>query len=338
MKRFVILLGIASLTSLAAADLNKVEAPAEPALLVIASKPVPLNKDNPKQLRVGELIYRGGLELRSPDKNFGGISGIRLWDATTVLAVSDGGSWISFRLIEKKGRLVGVKGIAIAPILDKDGNAGVKADRDVEAITRNGAAGACIALERKNGIWCYETIDPTTLASFKQKPTDDLAPELMLAWPANGGPETMAQTTTNDVPTLLVISEEAKAQGDFLDAFVTQEHQSRIQYLPPDTFKPTDADFIDGKQALVLHRFFSPASGVAASLGVLDLDNDMIGNGGFQSREIARLAPPLTVDNMEGISYIERKGRKFLYIVSDDNFSGLQRTLLMKFEWLPRKP
>ncbi|WP_255413045.1 hypothetical protein [Erythrobacter sp. KY5] len=27
-------------------------------------------------------------------------------------------------------------------------------------------------------------------------------------------------------------------------------------------------------------------------------------------------------------------GRTFLYIVSDDNFSSSQRTLLMKFEWV----
>ena len=47
------------------------------------------------------------------------------------------------------------------------------------------------------------------------------------------------------------------------------------------------------------------------------------------------LLPPLSVDNFEGLAVREEGGRTFLYIVSDDNFSGSQRTLLMKFEVLP---
>lgn len=56
-------------------------------------------------------------------------------------------------------------------------------------------------------------------------------------------------------------------------------------------------------------------------------------------RELATLRPPLTVDNFEGLAVreegAEANRRTFLYIVSDDNFSSGQRTLLMKFEVLP---
>ena len=48
--------------------------------------------------------------------------------------------------------------------------------------------------------------------------------------------------------------------------------------------------------------------------------------------ELSAIEPPLTVDNFEGLAVREEAGRTFLYIVSDDNFSGSQRTLLMKFE------
>ena len=51
--------------------------------------------------------------------------------------------------------------------------------------------------------------------------------------------------------------------------------------------------------------------------------------------EIARLAPPLTVDNMEALAIRREGGRTFIYLASDDNFSPLQRTLLMKFELMP---
>ena len=52
-----------------------------------------------------------------------------------------------------------------------------------------------------------------------------------------------------------------------------------------------------------------------------------------QLRTIAEIAPPLTIDNSGGIAnQTVRDGRRYLYIVSDDNFNPLQRTLLMQFE------
>ncbi|MBT3627577.1 MAG: esterase-like activity of phytase family protein, partial [Rhodospirillaceae bacterium] len=46
--------------------------------------------------------------------------------------------------------------------------------------------------------------------------------------------------------------------------------------------------------------------------------------------------PPLTVDNMEGIAVRrDGAGHTLVYLVSDDNFSVLQRTLLLMFELKP---
>ena len=70
--------------------------------------------------------------------------------------------------------------------------------------------------------------------------------------------------------------------------------------------------------------------GVAAKLtlgGIPDLREGAVLSG----EEIAHLRPPTTVDNMEGLS-IGREGRRtIVWIASDDNFSALQRTLLLKF-------
>ena len=49
-------------------------------------------------------------------------------------------------------------------------------------------------------------------------------------------------------------------------------------------------------------------------------------------REIATLAAPLTVDNMEALSVTRENGRTIVWLASDDNFIPLQRTLLLKFE------
>ena len=48
--------------------------------------------------------------------------------------------------------------------------------------------------------------------------------------------------------------------------------------------------------------------------------------------EIARLSLPLTVDNFEGLAVRrDAAGGLLVYLVSDDNFNPLQRTLLLMF-------
>lgn len=41
------------------------------------------------------------------------------------------------------------------------------------------------------------------------------------------------------------------------------------------------------------------------------------------------------IDNMEGLSVHQEEGRKILTLISDDNFSFLQRTVLLEFELIP---
>jgi hypothetical protein len=57
------------------------------------------------------------------------------------------------------------------------------------------------------------------------------------------------------------------------------------------------------------------------------LDAGAILNG----REIAHLEAPITTDNMEGLSVTRENGRIVVWIASDDNYMGIQRTLLLKF-------
>ena len=50
------------------------------------------------------------------------------------------------------------------------------------------------------------------------------------------------------------------------------------------------------------------------------------------------MAPPLTVDNFEGIAVVPRAtGGIRLYLVSDDNGSATQRTYLLAFDWQPAR-
>ena len=53
----------------------------------------------------------------------------------------------------------------------------------------------------------------------------------------------------------------------------------------------------------------------------------------LQGREIAELRAPLTLDNFEGIAVHQLSdGTNRLTLISDDNFSPLQRTLILQFD------
>jgi hypothetical protein len=330
----MLLLVAAAAASFAMADRFSLSPPAVAAPLSLSSAALPLDIKNLAQNHIGALVYRGGLVLRSANKDFGGISGMAVRADGAVLAVSDAGSWISFALIEKKERLIGVTGIAIAPILDRDGKPGTKINRDAEALDVSvDGKRVSVAFEGDHRLWVYEGIDPRQPETFAMSALIEHRKAGMMFWPGNGGAE--AQCSFGNAEAQLLISEEAPGPENSNDAYLTRKDEEvRFGFRPEPGFKTTDCVSIaSGLQALVLQRHFSPFTGVAASITLADF-SDVKNGAVIGGAEIARLAPPLSVDNMEAIAYVERDTHRYIYIMSDDNFSGLQRTLLMKFEWM----
>ena len=55
----------------------------------------------------------------------------------------------------------------------------------------------------------------------------------------------------------------------------------------------------------------------------------------LEGEEIARLLPPMQVDNFEAIDAVPApQGGVRIFVLSDDNFGAFQRTLLLQF-WMP---
>ena len=102
------------LLPLAACQTGQARAPAASSAgpLEISAAPVALNPHNPAQARVGPLLYRGGLQLTSPDKRFGGFSGLWLSpDGRHLVAVSDRGWRMDVRVAyDAQGNLKGLAG------------------------------------------------------------------------------------------------------------------------------------------------------------------------------------------------------------------------------------
>ena len=109
-------------------------------------------------------------------------------------------------------------------------------------------------------------------------------------------------------------------------------------YRPPAGYKATDATMLPDGRVLLLNRRISFPQGFAAKLVVIDPMAIRKGKT-VKGQVIATLAPPLLVDNMEGLTTTQENGRTIIWMISDNNFNIWQRTILMKFalENLPAK-
>jgi len=74
--------------------------------LPLTSTSLALNPDDPAQQTVGRLRFMGGLVLKSTNRDFGGLSGLRAGADGHMLAITDTGFWVAFNTIERGGRLV----------------------------------------------------------------------------------------------------------------------------------------------------------------------------------------------------------------------------------------
>ena len=115
---------------------------------------------------------------------------------------------------------------------------------------------------------------------------------------------------------------------------------AELSFAVSGLFHPTDAVALPDGDVLVLERRYVLLKGGSMRLRRIARE-DIVPGARLVGTSLATIAPPLTVDNMEGIAVRKgTNGETLIYVMSDDNFStGLgtlwlpgQRTLLMMFE------
>jgi hypothetical protein len=104
----------------------------------------------------------------------------------------------------------------------------------------------------------------------------------------------------------------------------------RIAYRAPEGYRITDAAESPDGRLLLVNRRLSALDGFLVKLTVAP-QSSLRAGAVLSGEEIAQFQPPVTTDNYEGVSVGQEGGRTILWIASDDNFMGFQRTLLMKF-------
>ena len=334
------MLGVTALAVLAS-----VGAESPPGAFLVTVRPVPLSVSDPAQTRVGSLVYRGGLWLRSADPRFGGLSGLRVSaDGGSMVAASDCGRGFAARLeYGPGGDLAGVRDASLRDLVGPGGRALERDEIDAEGVARDGDHGLLVVFERGlPRIWSYG-LDPPFAGPPELRPGPPFGDECE----GNRGPEAVATLADGR---LFIACEGSGLETSATTVWLGRGGSWTSRRYPleqretgfGDVFRPTDATLLPDGDVLVLERRFPPIEARIMRLSRAELEGD----GPLAPREVARLTPPLTVDNFEGLdARRDPSGATLVYLVSDDNGCGkrqvvvapraLQRTLLLMFELLP---
>jgi hypothetical protein len=120
---------------------------------------VVLSHDDPKIDRVDALKFRGGLDLRSSDPRFGGLSGLNISaDGHRLTAVGDRGIWFTANLeYDPEGRLNGISATRLRPMRGLDGKPFCKPNlTDSESIARQTDGSLVFGFEGVHRLRGYE--------------------------------------------------------------------------------------------------------------------------------------------------------------------------------------
>jgi hypothetical protein len=276
----------------------------------------------------GRLEYLSGFELTSDAKDFGGLSGGSLSaDGTTLTALADIGVWFRLMLAhDAAGRLTGVSGGESGRLKDEHGKPlAKKYVGDSESITRAADGSYYVTFEGWHRLWRYTSL--TAAAKYVRPPKG------MASLPGNEGVE--AATQLRDGRFLLL------SEGGFTDSSDLQgwlgggKRWADLALAPTGAFKPTDLTVLPTGDLLLLERSASLFGGFAARLSVIR--SATIAPGArLNGEELAVIKSPLPIDNFEGVAArTAPDGSVLIYILSDDNFSAVERTLLLQFRWRP---
>lgn len=287
--------------------------------LVVQAAPVALGAP-----QLGQMRFRGALVLQSANPAFGGLSGLAAGPGGQMLAVSDAGHWLAFQLVVRDGQLAGTRDWWLRGM-----PAASKSDVDIEALAWQPQAGtAQLSLEQNHRIMHVRLPigagNRALLAGLHAGRAEYLTPTM--AWQLNLGGEALALLPGG--ARVLVAEASRRADGS-CEALLTMAGRTRrIGLACPAGFRPTDAVALDATHLIVLHRRFTVQER-ASALTLVDMAPVLAGGAQAPMQLLARWGPPQLWDNFEGLALAQVGGERWLYLVSDNNFSLAQRNIIM---------
>ncbi len=270
----------------------------------------------------GEAEVVGGWELTSDDPNFGGLSGLDLFASGNLLAVTDEGAfvWINMEDDAPSSAHIAYMGGPDGTLLSGKDN------KDAEGVALVDGL-ALVSFERNHRILAFDlegcgaAARSAPVASFSARPSG-----LGGAMRANGGVEALALSSGGD-PLLLGIETAHGGQpfgrldgNGVIDVRSTLDAAGGLSLVGLAALSDT---------TYALFRDYDPGYGNTIELARID-------SAATPANALltqVKLKPGVPVDNFEGLAVQDLgAGRHRVWMISDNNFSDSQRTLLMAFD------
>lgn len=275
----------------------------------------------------GPLDFLGGLEISSDDRNFGGFSGIDLLNAETAFMISDSGSFVRARLVHEDGRLAGLADAEIESLFPDGDMSKAVGDAEDVALDPSDRQRGVIVRERQANAMLTFVLKAGRPTHFTPKRVG--AENRLLR--SNKGLESVAYAPASSAypGQIVTIAERPPQAEEDIPAWIAGTGEFAI--VRHDDFDVSSARFLPNGDLVLLERRYTPGWGIAMRLRRIAGDSIKVGArlDGAILLDASMTSP---IDNMEGLAINrDEAGRTILTLVSDDNFSILQRTLILQF-------
>ena len=275
----------------------------------------------------GPLHPKAVFALTSDDARIGGLSGIDFLDDQTLIAVSDFGSlvWLSLSQDEE-----GIEPRArVASLRDETGGMlDSKKLTDAEGVAWTGKT-LFVSFERNHRVFGYDiTACGSAARGMSILEFDDENFGLGRAIDENSGIEALAVRGESQ----LILGLESIFGGSPVGLFGADTTEAGFtQRLPsPELTMLTGMDIVPGNggpdRLYSLARSYDPIRGNRIAISVTSVSDDGVFG---ETEQLALFGSDVTVDNFEGIAVRAiSETTDQIVIISDDNFSDRQRTLI----------
>ena len=296
----------------------------------VTAAPVELDPDHPAPTRVGALVFRGGVELRSRDAAFGGLSGLWVGPDGRLVAVSDAGFWLSARLISnaETGAPLELRDVRVATFRDERGAELIEGvDKDAEGLARLADGRFAVSFEHTHLVRFYDLDGAGVAAPSVTGPrlvgVERLEPNASLEAIADAGAgRVLVGAERSDGPRTPLWSASIASSAP---APRTGELDLPFGYGLVSLDRLPDGNFI------AVQRFYAPVVGVR--IRIVRITAASVGDGRARVTMLAELGADFELDNFESVAVTPLPdGGARLHLISDNNFSPAQRTLLYVFD------
>lgn len=273
---------------------------------------VPQPHDWPEELRL-----EAAWELTSDNRRFGGFSALGRDADGSLLVWSDRGDLIG--LSDPDAAPMTARFLSLPPARE------FAYHQDIEAAWRDPATG---------NVWLSHE-NPNAIRRLSPGGEQQIVPlDVLGNNRVNLGLEAMVRLQDGR---FVALSEKGDTALIFAGDPVKSPAPQIVRLATPQGWQPSDMALLpDGRALVLLRKVEREWPPFRSMLAIMEM-GEIRANEVWAMTPLAILATHPLVENYEGLAVAPRAdGSLTLYLVSDDNFSALQRSLLLKLHWQPQ--